>query len=248
MRKNNIIRWKLISNRNGFKRCVEGTKQIIRNAVTCARFCVCWSGGKDSTAMCHLVKEMYPDIPIVVQFDDCDWPEKKAYIRTVAEMFGWVIHSAQPLFSVWDKVKDIELKGERITDQTHWITREGFISPLEKKRKEIGCNGAFIGLRIEESRARFLNHAVRGEVYKVANGEWRALPMSYWKTSYVFAYHVANDIPINPCYFNNGYYQPEEIRLSWALPQSSENYYAHLQHIRTYYPKQYAKLREVGKT
>jgi hypothetical protein len=61
----------------------------------------------------------------------------------------------------------------------------------------------------------------------------------------VFAYLVENDVEINPCYFHNRFWRPEEIRLSWAIPTPTSVRYGYVEHLRHYYPEQFRKIREL---
>lgn len=209
-------------------------------------FVISWSSGKDSTAMCHLIKSIHPETEIMIQFDDCDWPEKRDYAIRTAEKYRWKIHEVVPTFSVWAMASKCRIGYEELCSQSHELTSASFISLLEEKREELGCIGSFLGLRSEESRARKLNLSQRGELYKTKDGVWRCCPLGRWSVLDVFAYLASNNIEINPCYFHNIIKQPEEVRLSWALPTPNGIRRGDLEHIRRYYPKQFARLRELG--
>lgn len=196
--------------------------------------------------MCHLVKSLYPNTEIMIQFDDCDWPEKRGYAHKIADRYGWRLNVVVPEFSVWDMASKCKIGYEELCAQSHELTSKSFISILERKRKELNCIGSFIGLRAEESRARTLNLATRGELYKTKDGIWRCCPLGRWEVLDVFAYLASNDIEINPCYFHNALKQPEEVRLSWALPTPNGIRRGYLEHLRRYYPKQFIRLRELG--
>jgi len=229
-----------------YKRHLDHTIKIINDAFRVGPFAINWSTGKDSTAMCHLIKSMFPKAHVIIQFDDCDWPEKKEYAYRIADKYGWEINEVIPNFSVWALASKYKIGFDDICSQSHEVTAKSFIAPLENKRQELSCIGSFIGLRAEESKARKINAAVKGELYQLKSGIWHCCPLAWWEVLDVFAYLVTNNIEINPCYFHNLLRQPEDIRLSWALPTPIGACQGDIEHIRRYYPRQFAKLRNAG--
>lgn len=240
-----IESWKLRARIKEYKRHAEHSKDIIKKSLDMGvKFCLSWSGGKDSTVMTHLVRSLASNTPIITQFDDCDWPEKRLYIERVCKAQGWKIQEVWPDFSVWDAINEVDLTGEEICSQKHWITQEAFIKPLERKRKEIGCGGVYLGLRAKESNVRKKCLAKNSELYQLKNGQWRCCPLAWWTVQDVFAYLIEHEIEINPCYFNNRLRSPEEIRLSWALPTPMGMGRGDMEHIKLYYPEQYRRLQD----
>jgi len=221
-------------------------QEAVREALAVGRWVLSWSGGKDSTAMVHLVKSVEPSVPIMVQFDDCDWPEKRSYVERVAAAQGWTYHAVEPDFSVWEAASRSRLGWENICDAGHSLTRDSFLRPLSEKRQALGCDGVFLGLRAEESHGRAMNAYTRGMVYRLRDGTQRCCPLAFWTTEDVFAYLTAQQVEINPCYLQNAVRKPEEIRLCWALPTPVGLRYGDLEHIRRYYPAQFRRLRETG--
>lgn len=210
---------------------------------------ISWSTGKDSTVVAHLVKKINPSTPIIIQCDDCDWPEKKEYMKEVAQQQNWEYHVVEPSFSVWDAVKDSDIGVEAYCSSSHDLTKYAFIKPLVEKQKELGANLVYMGLRAEEGFARKMNYLKRGELYKCQyDSFWHCCPIGAWTTLDVFAYLAENNVLINPCYFHNRLKQPEEIRLSWAIPTPRGYGEGETEHMRLYYRKQYERLRKIGKT
>jgi len=237
--------WFLHSKTREYSRHLQYAKDDINRAVDIGKFVISWSTGKDSTAMCHLIKSMYPDTPIMIQFDDCDWPEKRRYATKITAKYGWEVNEVIPGFSVWELAQKSKIGYDELCSQSHELTKKSFLELLEKKRLELKCIGSFLGLRAEESRGRMVNMATRGELYKVNSGAWRCCPLGRWTVLDVFAYLASNSIPVNPCYFHNAISSPENIRLSWALPTPQGARRGDIEHIRRYYPEQYRRLRNI---
>lgn len=246
MRQHKILEWKIRAKYIEYKKRIKGAITIIKKAKNMnLKFIISWSGGKDSTAMVHIIKNIWPECPIITQFDDCDWPEKRKYIYSVANCFKWDVHEVVPDFSVWKYFKDKGIKDENICSKNHYLTKYGFLKPLEDKRKELGCAGAFIGLRKQESNRRKRNYKYNGNLYKLKSGEYICTPIIHLEVEDVFAYLVSNHIDINPCYFNNTFNEPENIRLSWFLPSVYNYGQGHAEYMRKYYPELYNKFREL---
>ena len=242
----NFLRWEICSKTSAYARAVESAKKIIEEALLNHTCCISWSSGKDSTAMTHLVRSFDASIPVIIQFDDCDWPSKKEYVQRVAATHNWKYHVVEPDFSVWKAALESGIGNVNICAQTHWITKESFLRPLREKQQELGCDCVFLGLRANESRIRKINVATRGTLYQLKNGMWHALPMARWAAEDVFAYMYVNGIEINPCYLQNRITAPENIRLSWAIPTPTSISKDGIEHLRLYYPSQYRRLRDAN--
>lgn len=245
-RSEHFLRWRLRAKTREYRRRVEYATNAIHEAQNVAKFAISWSGGKDSTALTHLVKELYPEVPIVIQFDDCDWPEKEAYVERVRASLGWEIHRVEPDFSVWERMKRGRIGEEEFCAKSHDLTREAFLAPLAARQGELRCNGVYLGLRVEESKARAKYLRSHKELHQLSSREWRCCPLARWSAEDVFAYLVVHDVEINPHYLHNRFLEPEEVRISWAVPTPSSLSHGELEHYRHYYPEQFRKLREVG--
>jgi len=240
------LEWELHSRSNSFRIAVNDAIEIIGRAKnTGIKFGVSWSGGKDSTALTHIVKTIWPECPVISQFDDCDWPEKAPYMDRVSSSFGWDINKVSPDFSVWDAITKSNFTDDSVCALSHWITKDAFIKLLDKEYQKHSCEGRFLGLRKEESIGRKRNINLRGSLYKRKDNQYFCHPLSRWKSIDVFSYHIANDIEINPCYLKNRFKSPEEIRLSWALPTAIGFGAGDMEHIRYYYPEYFRRVQNV---
>jgi 3'-phosphoadenosine 5'-phosphosulfate sulfotransferase (PAPS reductase)/FAD synthetase len=86
------------SKTSAHKRRVEMAKRDIEQALAAApRWCVMSSGGKDSTAMTHLVcTEMGLPIPVGSEKDDLDFPGEEEHLVHQAAQYGWDLHILRP--------------------------------------------------------------------------------------------------------------------------------------------------------
>jgi 3'-phosphoadenosine 5'-phosphosulfate sulfotransferase (PAPS reductase)/FAD synthetase len=242
-----LLRWHLRAGSSEYRKNIDSAIESIHSAQSDGKFIISWSAGKDSTAMAHLILSLYPDTPLMIQFDDCDWPEKRPYAGRVMEKQGWKnVHCVEPNFSVWERMKAGRIGEEAFCAQSHPLTQDAFLKPLAAKQHELRCKGVYMGLRAEESKARKKHLQLRGKLYRLKSGEWRCCPLAHWTAEDVYAYLTQHDIEINPCYFNNRFLPPEEIRLSWAIPTPTSIRYGDMEHLRFYYPLQLGRLREMG--
>lgn len=241
-----IIRWGLHAKSRGFsERVSQGASYVRKAKETGQRFAISYSSGKDSTAMLHLALKEWPDCPVITQFDDCDWPTKADYVDQIEALFGISIIRVVPDFSVWAEACKGRPGVDHYCSQSHSLTQDSFLRPLQEAQKEAGCNGVFIGLRAAEGKGRMMNAATRGALYRMKNGQWKCNPLTWWSADDVFAYHVANDIPINPLYQQTAFRNPQEIRVSWALPTPSGYGKDEMAQLAKYFPTQYQKIRKM---
>ena len=192
--------------------------------------------------MTHLIKSILPSVPIIMQIDDCDWPELLPYVGRLSDKYGWTINFTEPDFSVLEVMRKIDRKSQDFCALEHPLTRAAFIKPLRKKAAELDVSGFFIGLRNEESKARKINLITRGAVYKKKNGLWMSTPMYNWSARDVFAYLSLNNVEINPCYFKNRFEPPEEIRLAWFVPTPGAAVEGGEEQLEYYNPDLWKKL------
>jgi phosphoadenosine phosphosulfate reductase len=202
---------------------------------------VAWSGGKDSTALAHLVTRLYPETEVWSEKDDCDFPGELEYVNIIA---GKYLFNLKLTYndSLWQAIQeqkidiceDLHSRGTSFSDQF-------FYSEVAKQEKL--HDGCFLGLRDEESKARRLNTYMRSGLYQKNNGKYTCNAIHHWSAVDVFSYLVSNEIPILDVYFKTKFIgHPTKIRKSWMLPshQASRGYCAWL---RYYYPDVFEKLK-----
>lgn len=185
-----------------YRRRVERTRELILKHPD---LCVSASWGKDSNVLLHMVSAVLnrPIIAVHGRYPDDDRAPDMDAVRDAVvdachgdircidvpvpgerEMFRRVGHA-------WT---DSETQEERRAE-SWWAA--SFSAGMANGLKAAGCDGSFIGMRADESHARRMNIAKRGQSYCVASrgGERVVLPLAGWSGRDVWAYTVANNLP-----------------------------------------------------
>lgn len=200
------------------------------------------SGGKDSTAMMHLINQIDPSISFVSEKDDMDFPNELDYMDSLRERYDLNLTIISPPVKLWDVVmdhnfmEDIHSKGTNFSDTY-------FYSLLRNYQEQHGFKGVFLGLRAGESKGRKFNYMTNGAIY--FNKSWQQTvcqPLAEWTAQDVFAYLFSNEIPILDVYFKTKFVgTPEKIRKSWILPSAQANRGQALW-LKYYYPEIFRRL------
>jgi len=231
-----------------YKARVDKAKRVVDQCLSLVPDSVCmWSGGKDSTAMTHLVSMIHPGIPVVTEKDDLDFPGERAYVERVLSMFGWNVRIISPEVSPQDWIMK-HAPGLTSEDDFHSrsaaLSKECFYRLVEEASRKY--QAIFLGLRQEESRGRALNRACRGVLYQKSNGQYTCTPIADWRGIDVYAYLVSNGIPLLDVYRCVGFMHADEpfrIRKSWWIPGQSGRY-GGVAWLRRYWPSLYYQLCE----
>lgn len=205
---------------------------------------VSWSGGKDSTAMAHLITRIAPEIKIVSLLDESDLPGLHEYISRVREAHGFNLEIIRPQQNLWGIFGDYDFTEDVHTPQSEYA-KKYFFDVFKDYALTHGYNGIFIGLRKDESRNRLMNYARRGDIYfKAAESQWVCQPLVRWSAQDVFCYLFQNGVEIFDAYFKTKFHgAPDKIRIDCVLPSefSSKGQAVWLKH---YYPEIFNRLAE----
>jgi len=199
------------------------------------------SGGKDSTAMMHMVWQLCPNIQCVSEKDDMDFPEELPYMHLLREKYQLNLDIITPSVSLWSQIQNFDVTEDLHSKGTDFSDTY-FYALLKEYQAQNNIKGVFLGLRAEESNGRAWNAKKNGHIYY--NQTWQHMvcqPLAWWTTADVFAYLFSNDIPILDVYFKNQYAEPEQIRKAWILP-SSRAAQGQAVWLKHYYPDIFNKL------
>lgn len=160
-----------------FKKKVEQSKQIIKEALEVADSSVSISWGTDSINLLHLVQQIKPDISAFCIGD-----------------------SLEDLQNNYSEVTQEYCK-RFPTNYTRILYNEetdgGFYTQVYKLAKEHPM--MLLGIRAEESSKRKLVIKKYGAIHQYQSGKmkgnWRAFPLAWWSWKDKWAYTVLNDLP-----------------------------------------------------
>lgn len=204
-----------------------------------------WSGGKDSTAMVHLVKSTGANCSVYSEKDDLDFPGELEYVQLLAGRYSLDLHILTPPVSPsqWFQEHASELiAGEDLHSRAAELSKTCFYSVVEEASR--GHKAIMLGLRKYESAGRKMNRVTRGPIYQKRNSQWVCTPIVDWQGIDVYAYLVSQDIPILDVYRCVAFMHkddPSRVRKSWWIPGSNTRY-GGVSWLRHYWPSLYRQL------
>lgn len=177
-----------------FQNRVSDAYETVREALTHMQ-CpyVAFSGGKDSTVVLQIVRDIAPDVPAVWGDEEYNLPETHDLVDATPN----VIKVALPdyhadCFFAWQHGNVPE--GTILIDKSKY-------TEFDYHRRLLGFDGAFLGLRKQESIAR---RKVLGRLgnsrFCATHGLWECNPIASWRTEDVWAFIVSRDVPYNAAY------------------------------------------------
>ena len=169
---------------------IEQAKRVITEWLShCDKPYVAFSGGKDSSVMLHLVRQIAPEIEAVYCDDQYAFAETTSLLNITANLRKIANTTAHTeWFTAWDDERpgsDIEYLGDN--------------HPLWAHR--LGYDGACIGLRAEENSYRKIALKKYGMLHYVNSKQlWQCYPLAWWTLDDIWAYIHVNEVPYNKAY------------------------------------------------
>jgi 3'-phosphoadenosine 5'-phosphosulfate sulfotransferase (PAPS reductase)/FAD synthetase len=248
-------RWRMAfllhSRTRAYRGAVDHARRIASQAIDGATSpMACWSGGKDSTGLALLLRELGGRVLLVSEKDDLDYPGEEDYVRGLAAAWGANLEIVRPPVSpmAWLLERRGRLSaGEEMHARSAELSKACFYGVME--RANAGHDVILWGLRADESGRRRALLTKKGASYALKNGVRRAAPLAFWTGQDVFAFLQERGVEPLHVYRCCGFLEehrlrPWLIRKSWWIPgRHAANGSAAW--LRRYWPSLFAKLSEI---
>lgn len=232
---------------------VDVAKARVREAFEkVPQWAVMVSGGKDSSALAHVVASVVPGVQLASEKDDMDYPGEREYVEGLARSLGCPLDLLVPEESPKAIIARVAAE---VGPTGNWHGRAAELSQRcfydLVERYSAGFDGVFLGLRQDESRGRRMNRVTRGHLYQKLpsahhrNGQWIATPLCDWTDLDVYGYLATHGIELLPVYRCVGFLharRPGAIRKSWWIPEGNAARHGGVAWLRRYYPSLYRQL------
>lgn len=250
-------RWLIVANRHirtrQFTRRVDQAKRVAAECLAqSSNPAVMWSGGKDSTALAHLVTvTLGADVQLVSEKDDLDYPGEREYVEGLADRWGARLEIITPGVSpsqwVSEHAGQMRVDGD-FHSRAAGLSKACFYELVESANAQ--RDAIFLGLRKHESPGRMKNRIVHGLTYRRKpskhnpEGQTVCNPLGDWEGIDVYAYLLQHGIQPLHVYRCVGFMherEPWKVRKSWWIPGGSARM-GGVAWLRRYWPQLYRQL------
>lgn len=187
---------------------LEQAREIIRKhfeEFASEQLAISWSGGKDSTLVLYLVREIYPDIRTIFNNTGVEYPQNLRFIDKLKQEWNLNLIVTTPKISFWEcverwgfpKTRYEKGRGHQRPKCCFHLKEE----PTIRAIREHGVKGLFIGITAAESWYRMLSAGRWGFCnYAKSWGVCRIRPILLFREEEVLRLSREWHIPINDVY------------------------------------------------
>lgn len=165
---------------------------------------VSWSGGKDSTVVLYLVRQLEPNIDVVFNNTGVEYPETVNFVHEWAATWGLNLIETRPMKNFWKCAAEWGFpdghKGGKTATAPHccWFLKE---KPMLDAIRAHGWEANFDGVTAVESQIRMFTARDKGTCYFKKHWKVKIVhPILYWTESEVLDFIDAEGLPKNPLY------------------------------------------------
>ena len=199
---------------------------------------IAFSGGKDSTVLSHLVRQLKPDIPHVFFDAKCSFPETQEFLKRMSKKINLIIYEIKEPFL--ETLKRKGLLDPLIESETMKVT---VYQPIREILAKYKFDGVFLGLRAHESIGRSQLLRSKSKIFfNKRDNIWQFLPLGWWKASEIWMYIDVKNLDYNRVYDVYTPLQPrEELRCSYWAGETNRRR-GRFVYLKYYYPSLWNEL------
>ena len=245
MRSSDLSQYEVWAKTGAFKRKVDASRSIMRDASKSGKVLASVSWGKDSICLAHLALDTLGDIPLFHMVSRTALPGDEDVIEYFTSRA--VVHVLPPSRTLADSFAILHkwgLSHERDRTIHRKLIQQQKGSPARSWALQHGFTVNMLGFRIKEGGPRAVSLKSRGHTYKHSDGVTMCCPLAYWTARDVWAYIASRGLPYNHHVYDaetHGYTRETIRSSSWLYTDGAgEGYVAWL---RTHFPDHYRMLR-----
>ena len=163
-----------------------------------------WSGGRCSTVVLSMARDLNPRIKVIFNNTGVEYPETVRFVFDLSKKWGLNLIITKPEMTFWEVCKKYGYPYQSRTGKgkpacCRWLKEY----PLRSAVRGHGIEAILTGMRAAESRVRMFWTAQRGQFYftkKCGLNVWKYNPIAFWSSAQLAEFESRRDLPINPIY------------------------------------------------
>ncbi len=244
--------WEIHATLDSYKRRLD---RAVRHArlghETCGNMYVAMSGGKDGVALACVVSDAgLGDRMLAHAHNELNTPGMLETAEATADLLDMDLDVFEPEQNVFKWLAAYPHDASIVEYEHHKEFAKLFASGnmLVAYQYDNGFDGAFTGMRSEESRGRRMNRIMRGHMYQLSkDASWMCQPIVDWSARDVFACLVSHGAPIHPHYklaLENFGIDPESpaSRVDCMIPDEGVSQMPTMMPLRELYPELWRRV------
>ena len=268
--------WRIHSTTKAFQSRVDTAKRVIDAGMKHGQMYCSLSGGKDSVAMVGVIDEcgLSDRVPSVHAHTAIDYPDTLDVVNAVADKLNLELEIVEPTdlephvmriakkygttppqpgvngYDEWDLIRAVPQNIDLPTALPDIGRALAAGNMCIAHMYATGRDGAFVGIRADESAARRWYARRWGSSHSYADGTHSVTPLLAWSGIDVFAYLVSRELPIHPWYRHayeagRGVEPPERLRVDLGVPPAFPASRGAAQLIARVYPDFWRRLTAI---